>query len=118
MLFRSGSLFSYDTLVLATGSDAVIPPAARDCDLDGILSFRNLADIDRIMNKAGNSRHATVIGGGLLGLEAAWGLRQQGLEVTVIHRGGWLLNRQLDPAAGKLLQQSLAPTPVPSRAAG
>jgi len=104
---QSGSLFSYDTLVLATGSDAVIPPAARDCDLDGILSFRNLADIDRIMNKAGNSRHATVIGGGLLGLEAAWGLRQQGLEVTVIHRGGWLLNRQLDPAAGKLLQQSL-----------
>ncbi|MBN0987621.1 NAD(P)/FAD-dependent oxidoreductase [Amphritea pacifica] len=104
---QSGSLFSYDKLVLATGSEPVIPPAARNCDLDGILSFRNLDDIDRIMSKVSNTRHATVIGGGLLGLEAAWGLRQQGLEVTVIHRGGWLLNRQLDPAAGKMLQQSL-----------
>ncbi|WP_299200524.1 FAD-dependent oxidoreductase [uncultured Amphritea sp.] len=104
---QSGRLFSYDALVLATGSEPIIPPAARNCDLDGILSFRNLADIDRIMQKVSQIRHATVVGGGLLGLEAAWGLRQQGLEVTVIHRGGWLLNRQLDPAAGELLKQSL-----------
>lgn len=104
---QSGKTLSYDKLVLATGSDPVIPPAARNTNIDGILSFRNLADIDRIMDKVSDISHATVVGGGLLGLEAAWGLRQQGLEVTVIHRGAWLLNRQLDPAAGELLKQSL-----------
>ncbi len=107
LVCQSGNRFSYDKLVLATGSDPVIPPVARHCKLEGILSFRNLADIDRIMQQVAKVSHATVIGGGLLGLEAAWGLRQQGLDVTVVHRGGWLLNRQLDPAAGELLRQSL-----------
>ncbi|WP_019620384.1 NAD(P)/FAD-dependent oxidoreductase [Amphritea japonica] len=104
---HNGTILSYDKLVLATGSNPVIPPAARNVGVEGILSFRRLDDIDRIMNKASNIKHATVVGGGLLGLEAAWGLCQQGLNVTVIHRGGWLLNRQLDPAAGELLKQSL-----------
>ncbi|WP_290704554.1 FAD-dependent oxidoreductase [Amphritea sp.] len=104
---QSGTTFSYDKLVLATGSEPVIPPAARDAQMEGILSFRRLDDIDRTMAKVNDISHATVVGGGLLGLEAAWGLRQQGLDVTVIHRGEWLLNRQLDPAAGELLKQSL-----------
>ncbi|RTE64383.1 NAD(P)/FAD-dependent oxidoreductase [Amphritea opalescens] len=103
---QSGDQFSYDKLVFATGSNP-ITPAAPGVTLDGVLSFRNLADIDQIMAKVPQISHATVIGGGLLGLEAAWGLKQQGLEVTVIHRGQWLLNRQLDPAAGELLKQSL-----------
>ncbi len=64
--------------------------------MEGILSFRRLDDIDRTMAKVNDVSHATVVGGGLLGLEAACGLRQQGLDVTVIHRGEWLLNRQLD----------------------
>nr|WP_320135572.1 FAD-dependent oxidoreductase [uncultured Amphritea sp.] len=104
---QSDQTFRYDELVFATGSNPVMPPVAQACELDGILSFRNLDDIDRIMARVSTIKHATVVGGGLLGLEAAWGLRQQGLDVTVIHRAGWLLNRQLDPAAGKLLQQSL-----------
>ncbi|MDO6563847.1 FAD-dependent oxidoreductase [Amphritea sp. 1_MG-2023] len=104
---QSGQTFRYDTLVFATGSNPVMPPVAQDCELDGILSFRKLDDIDRIMARVTQIEHATVVGGGLLGLEAAWGLRQQGLAVTVIHRGEWLLNRQLDPSAGKLLQHSL-----------
>lgn len=107
IICQSGEQYSYDKLVMATGSTPIIPTTARNTGLDGILSFRNLADIDQIMDKVRSVSHATVIGGGLLGLEAAWGLRQQGLDVTVIHRGDWLLNRQLDPAAGELLKQSL-----------
>ncbi|WP_417227941.1 NAD(P)/FAD-dependent oxidoreductase [Amphritea sp.] len=103
---QSGTAFSYDKLVLATGSNPIMPNI-RGNDLDGVLTFRSLADIDQLMAKVPHIQHATVIGGGLLGLEAAWGLRQQGLEVTVIHRGQWLLNRQLDATAGEYLKQSL-----------
>ncbi|MBQ0785551.1 MAG: NAD(P)/FAD-dependent oxidoreductase, partial [Amphritea sp.] len=78
-----------------------------NAEMEGILSFRRLDDIDRTMAKVSDVSHATVVGGGLLGLEAAWGLCRQGLKVTVIHRGEWLLNRQLDPAAGELLKKSL-----------
>lgn len=102
-----GEVAYYDKLVIATGSEPALPAAARDCKLEGILSFRNMRDVKRIKEQANTSEHALVIGGGLLGLEAAYGLRKQGIEVTVLHRGEWLLNRQLDEAAGKLLQAEL-----------
>jgi len=102
-----GKTVYYDRLVIATGSEPAMPPAARDCTLGGLLCFRNLRDVQKIKSYANNSEHALVIGGGLLGLEAAYGLRQQGIDVTVLHRGEWLLNRQLDKAAGNLLQAEL-----------
>ena len=104
---QRGVTAHYDKLVMATGSEPALPAAARDCSLNGILSFRNMRDVQRIKSHANNSEHALVIGGGLLGLEAAYGLRKQGVHVTVLHRGEWLLNRQLDEAAGKLLQTEL-----------
>ncbi|GGK57958.1 NAD(P)/FAD-dependent oxidoreductase [Amphritea balenae] len=103
----AGTIFSYDKLVLATGSQPIIPTAAKNTGLSGICSFRNLKDVDQILSQASVSRHATVLGGGLLGLEAASALRQSGIEVTVVHRGQWLMNRQLDECAGKLLQNEL-----------
>lgn len=102
-----GLNISYDKLVLATGSSPVIPPVARTRSMDGILSFRTLDDVDQILSKASQARHALVLGGGLLGLEAAYGLRKAGIEVTVIHRGAWLLNRQLDETAATLLKEEL-----------
>lgn len=103
VISRDGMVLEFDRLVIATGSSPVIPPAAKNNGLDGIFSFRTLDDVDQILNGADNAKHAVVLGGGLLGLEAAYGLRKQGIKVTVIHRGAWLLNRQLDEAAGKLL---------------
>ena len=103
----NGRQLSYDKLVLATGSSPIIPPSAKDAELTGVLSFRNLDDVEKILARAGLTRHAVVLGGGLLGLEAAYGLRQYGIEVTVVHRGPWLLNRQLDETAGELLKQAL-----------
>ncbi|KAF0676861.1 nitrite reductase large subunit NirB [Profundibacterium mesophilum] len=95
----------YDKLVFATGSDAFIVPCPGH-DLDGVIAYRDLDDTNRMIDTAPGSR-AIVIGGGLLGLEAAAGLRMRGLDVTVLHLAGHLMERQLDPAAGYLLRADL-----------
>ncbi len=76
-------------------------PGAR---LDGVLAYRDIADTQAMIDAAARYRQAVVIGGGLLGLEAANGLMKRGMEVTVVHVGDWLLERQLDAAAAGLLQ--------------
>ena len=96
----------YDRLLLATGSVPFILPVP-GANLPGVIGYRDLHDTDQMIAAARQYRNAVVIGGGLLGLEAANGLRLRGMDVTVVHLGGWLLDRQLDETAGKLLQQSL-----------
>ncbi|UYG00759.1 NAD(P)/FAD-dependent oxidoreductase [Halomonas sp. GD1P12] len=101
---------AFDTLVLATGSRPTLPDIP-GIELDGVHTFRNLSDagaLDAIARRGGKS---VVIGGGLLGLEAAEGLRKRGgdaLKVSVLHRSTWLMNRQLDAEAGGLLHAVLA----------
>ncbi len=98
---------AYDKLVLGTGSAPfIIPVPGRD--LPGVVAYRDLDDTNAMISasEAAGAR-AVVIGGGLLGLEAAAGLRLRGMEVTVIHLAGHLMERQLDPAAGYLLQKDL-----------
>ncbi|WP_062205943.1 nitrite reductase large subunit NirB [Aureimonas sp. AU12] len=97
---------SYDRLVIATGSTPFIPPVPGR-DLAGVLAYRDLDDVEAMILAAQSRAKAVVIGGGLLGLEAAAGLRAQGLEVTVLHLMPTLMERQLDPAAGFLLQRAL-----------
>ncbi len=97
---------SYDHLVIATGSTPFIPPVPGH-DLPGVLAYRDLDDVEAMILAAQSRAKAVVIGGGLLGLEAAAGLRAQGLEVTVLHLMPTLMERQLDPAAGYLLQRAL-----------
>ncbi|MGP9790842.1 nitrite reductase large subunit NirB [Roseinatronobacter sp. NSM] len=97
----------YDRLLIATGSAPFILPVAGK-DLAGVVTYRDIDDTNAMMaaaDKAGG--RAVVIGGGLLGLEAAAGLKARGMEVTVIHLMGHLMERQLDPAAGYLLQKDL-----------
>lgn len=101
-----GSEEPYDRLLLATGSNPFILPVPGK-DLEGVIAYRDIADTRAMIDTAATHRHAVVIGGGLLGLEAANGLRQRGMEVTVVHLAPWLLERQLDEVAGKLLQQAL-----------
>ena len=101
-----GTTAAYDRLLIATGSQPFVLPVP-GADLDGVISYRDIADTQTMIETARTHRHAVVIGGGLLGLEAANGLALRGMSVTVVHLGEWLLNRQLDPTAGALLADSL-----------
>ncbi|NVK41791.1 MAG: NAD(P)/FAD-dependent oxidoreductase [Oceanospirillaceae bacterium] len=106
IISRSGVRCDYDQLVIATGSRPARILAANQA-LEGVFDFRTCDDVDRILGRSGHCREALVIGGGLLGLEAAHALNKRGLDVTLVHRAGWLMNRQLDRFAGRLLRRSL-----------
>ncbi|HEX6723545.1 MAG TPA: FAD-dependent oxidoreductase, partial [Burkholderiaceae bacterium] len=101
-----GTRAEYDRLLLATGSNPFVLPVPGH-DLQGVIAYRDIADTEAMIGAAAQHRHAVVIGGGLLGLEAANGLKLRGMDVTVVHIMPWLMERQLDAVAGKLLQQSL-----------
>ncbi|RWD50214.1 nitrite reductase large subunit NirB [Mesorhizobium sp.] len=96
----------YDKLVIATGSVPFIIPVPGH-DLPGVLTYRDLDDVQAMLLAAQSRAKAVVIGGGLLGLEAAAGLNSQGMDVTVLHVTPTLMERQLDPAAGHLLQRAV-----------
>ena len=96
----------YDRLLICTGSTPFVPPLPGK-DLKGVIAYRDIADTQAMIDAATQYRHAVVIGGGLLGLEAANGLMLRGMQVTVVHLGEWLMERQLDDQAGDLLRQSL-----------
>lgn len=102
----SGAKFSYDRLLLATGSNPIMLPIPGK-DLSGVVSFRDLGDVDAMLAAARQYKQAVVIGGGLLGLEAAYGLKRRGMQVTVVHLLDTLMERQLDKAAADLLKASL-----------
>jgi nitrite reductase (NADH) large subunit len=103
---RSGRVEPYDTLLIATGSDPFIIPVPGK-DLAGVITFRDLDDVDKMVAAAERGGSAVVIGGGLLGLEAAHGLSLRGMQVTVVHLMPTLMERQLDEAAGWLLKEEL-----------
>ncbi|AWI77085.1 nitrite reductase large subunit [Parazoarcus communis] len=101
-----GTEVAYDRLLLATGSVPFILPVPGK-DLPGVIAYRDIADTEAMIDAARHHRHAVVIGAGLLGLEAANGLILRGMEVTVVHLGGWIMERQLDKSAADMLQASL-----------
>ena len=101
----NGITCSYDKLVIATGSDPFIIPIPGK-ELDGVLTYRDLDDVEAMIEVSNSAGHAVVIGGGLLGLEAAAGLKAQGMDVSVLHLMPTLMERQLDPAAGFLLERA------------
>jgi nitrite reductase (NADH) large subunit len=107
----SSAHIHYDELIIATGSRSAKIPAENQ-NIEGIFNFRDIADTQKIQafakQKGSSSKQAVVIGGGLLGLEAAYGLAISGVEVTLIHRNKWLLNRQLDKVSGDMLQNIMA----------
>jgi len=103
---QSGHVIPYDALVLATGSEPVLLPLP-GAELPGVVTFRNHEDVSSMLAKSGSKCRATVIGGGLLGLEAAYGLAKAGTDVTVVHLADRLMERQLDARAGALLKSAL-----------
>src|SRR3954467_15159378 len=103
---EDGTEEEYDRLLLCTGSNPFILPVPGK-DLQGVIAYRDIADTNAMIDAAQKYKKAVVIGGGLLGLEAANGLMRRGMDVTVVHVMPWLMERQLDDVAGKLLQKSL-----------
>ncbi len=103
---EDGTEAEYDRLLLATGSNPFILPVPGK-DLEGVISYRDIHDTNFMIAAAEKYKHAVVIGGGLLGLEAANGLALRGMDVTVVHIMPWLMERQLDKSAAKMLQKSL-----------
>jgi nitrite reductase (NADH) large subunit len=101
-----GTEEAYDRLLLCTGSNPLMLPLPGK-DLQGVIAYRDIADTNTMIDAATRYKNAVVIGGGLLGLEAANGLMRRGMRVTVVHVAPWLMERQLDEVAGKLLQKSL-----------
>ena len=103
---EDGTRADYDRLLIATGSVPFMLPIP-GADLPGVIGFRDIADVDAMIAASGEYKNAVVIGGGLLGLEAANGLKIRGMNVSVVHIAPWLLERQLDEPAARLLQGNL-----------
>jgi nitrite reductase (NADH) large subunit len=106
VMLEDGRFIPFSKLLLATGSRAVRLPLP-GMDLPGVLTFRDLGDVAAMTRLAARGQHAVVIGGGLLGLEAAYGLARHGARVTVLHLMDRLMERQLDPRAAALLKQAV-----------
>lgn len=106
VMAEDGTTEAYDRLLLATGSQPFILPVPGS-DLPGVIAYRDIHDTNMMIEAAAKFRHAVVIGGGLLGLEAAYGLKLRGMEVTVVHLGSWLMERQLDQTAATMMQSKL-----------
>jgi nitrite reductase (NADH) large subunit len=101
-----GTRRGYDVLLLATGSNPLILPIP-GASLSGVIAFRDIADVERMLGACRPEGRAVVIGGGLLGLEAAHGLSRNGMAVTVLHLMPTLMERQLDPVSAELLRADL-----------
>ena len=106
VITESGKELSYDRVLLATGSNPFIIPVP-GADKDGVIGFRDIADVETMLAATREYKNAVVIGGGLLGLEAANGLMKQGMNVTVVHLLDALMERQLDKPASAMLKASL-----------
>jgi len=106
VIAEDGTEAEYDRLLIATGSTPFILPIPGNT-LRGVIGYRDIADTQAMINTAKTHEHAVVIGGGLLGLEAANGLMLRGMQVTVVHNGEWLLERQLDNVSGQMLKTAL-----------
>jgi nitrite reductase (NADH) large subunit len=106
VIAEDGTAASYDRLLLATGSNPFMIPVPGK-DKDGVIAFRDIHDVDTMLQASKEHKKAVVIGGGLLGLEAANGLMKQGMDVTVVHLLDSLMERQLDKPASALLKASL-----------
>ncbi|BFH13098.1 nitrite reductase large subunit NirB [Paenibacillus melissococcoides] len=106
VLTDKGREVPYDRVIVATGSTPFRLPVP-GADKEGVVGFRSIEDCDRMIAAAGTYKTAAVIGGGLLGLEAAKGLVQLGMDVTVVHLPDYVMERQLDMTAARLLEQEL-----------
>ena len=98
----TGGYWPYSKLIIATGSRAYVPPIP-GADIPGVYTFRNFDDVEKLVARSFSSRRCVVVGGGLLGLEAARGMSDRGVETWVVEHEAYLMARQLDARGGELL---------------
>ncbi len=103
---QSGKTETYDKLLIATGSKPFVPKTFGS-NLKNVIAFRTKFDVDTIIDTIDKSKSAVVVGGGLLGLEAAYGIAMHGVKTILVHRSGSILSQQLDSTGGRLLQKNL-----------
>ena len=104
VLLDDGNSYHYTKLIYALGSECFIPPIA-GTEKEGVYAIRRLSDTEKVAARLETAKHAAVIGGGVLGLEAAWELRKAGCQVTVLEMAPVLMGRQLDASAGQMLRE-------------
>ena len=109
VISEDGMRVKYDRLLIATGSSPFMVPIP-GYKTEGVMGFRDIADVEAMIEKAKTKQHAIILGGGLLGLEAASGLMKRGMDVTVVNRGEYLLSQQLDEVAANILKVELEQT--------
>lgn len=105
--FHDGDVLEYDKLIYALGSDCFVPPI-KGRDKPQVISIRRIADTEKVCSLLPHTKEAVVIGGGVLGLEAAWELKKAGLKVSVLELAPQLMGRQLDEGAGSFLQKLIS----------
>ena len=103
---QSGKTETYDKLLIATGSKPFVPKTFGS-NLKNVIAFRTKFDVDTIIDTIDKTKSAVVVGGGLLGLEAAYGIAMHGIKTILVHRSGSILSQQLDSTGGRLLQKNL-----------
>ena len=103
---KSGKVLAYDKLLIATGSNSFIPKT-KGSELKNVIGFRNKLDSDTILELISKNKTAVVVGGGLLGLEAAYGIAMHGIKTILVHRSASIMSQQLDSTGGRLLQKNL-----------
>ena len=114
VISEDGMRVKYDRLLIATGSSPFMVPIP-GYETEGVMGFRDIADVEAMIEKAKTKQHAVILGGGLLGLEAASGLMKRGMDVTVVNRGENLLSLQLDEVAANILKVELEQTGISFR---
>jgi nitrite reductase (NADH) large subunit len=112
VITAEGTTVEYDRLLLATGSNPFIP-RMEGTDREGVFVFRNIWDTQGILDYCKKAKNAIVIGGGLLGLEAARGIANQGVQTTVVHLMDWLMERQIDAVGGHFLKKEITKMGIP-----
>ena len=106
VITAQGEKVPYDRVLIATGAAAALAPIPGN-DLPGVYSYRDMRDVEALTQVSADGGEAVIIGAGLLGLEVAHGLNARGMQVTVVHRRAWPLDKQLDARGGALLQQAM-----------
>ncbi len=106
VITAQGEVVPYDRILIATGAAAAVAPIPGN-DLPGVYSYRDMRDVEALTQVSANGGEAVIIGAGLLGLEVAHGLNARGMQVTVVHRRAWPLDKQLDARGGSMLQQAM-----------
>ena len=115
VVLDDGTVVSYDKLLIATGSHTFVPPIKNLKEAKNVVGFRNIEDIESLMEASKTRKNFLVMGAGLVGIDCVSGLLELGVNVSLVEMTEWMLSKQLDERAAKAYQDALTPSPVRTR---